>query len=87
LRGVTVRAGPQSDQRYSIRRDTDLSRTGDERIRNGRSEDEDGTEDDSAKVTRVGRERRDGDEETGRSETDSTDGKRDTSSGLDHIVR
>ena len=66
-----------AESRYVLR-----ELTGEERVRNSGSEDEDGTEDDSAEITRVGGERRDGDEETSSSKTDRTNSKRDSSSRL-----
>jgi len=56
--------------------------TGEERVRNGGSENEDSSEDDTSEITRVGGERRDGNEETGSGKTNGTNSEGDSGSAL-----
>ena len=56
--------------------------TGEERVGNGRGEQQDASEEDSTEVSAVGRERGDGDQESSRGKSESSDSKGDTGRGL-----
>jgi hypothetical protein len=56
--------------------------TREERVGNGRGEQQDASEEDSTEVSAVSRERGDGDQESSRRKSESSDGERDSGRGL-----
>ena len=60
--------------------------TREERVGNGRGEQQDASEEDSTEVSAVSRERGDGDQESSRGKPESSDGERDSGRGL-YVIR